>query len=283
VSISRDPLDTLNDVTRRQQERRQQEEEQAKHARQKVALEKRLTDVMKRVVEVSTPVIDERKKTKGQLRWFLELEWRAGAGAPYNIAPDDDPRWLEYADALLALGRQLKVEGLDTRLDEVLLDYVPPNMEDEKGREASRAGVALLKIVCGASREDLARLLAVRKRDDTYEVFPRSEFTYWLGGAIRRLLDAQDGVRESPPAERVEGLKRADIGRTADTKADTSKNKRVREVPENPGVLKLAKRINDPRNRGRSKTELARELTDYNETKAQSLLRKLRDYPHLLA
>ncbi len=69
-------------------------------------------------------------------------------------------------------------------------------------------------------------------------------------------------------------------GRT-DKKADEKSKKLVR-LPRNPDVYKLATKINRAEGSGRKKTDIARELTDWNEKKTQSLLRRLRAYPHLL-
>jgi|GEM_PF-6624073 len=67
----------------------------------------------------------------------------------------------------------------------------------------------------------------------------------------------------------------------ADTEADESEEKFIR-VPENKDVCRLAKLINKHKGSRRPKVDIAREFTESNEKKAQSLLRKLRDYPHLL-
>ena len=67
----------------------------------------------------------------------------------------------------------------------------------------------------------------------------------------------------------------------ADGKTDGKKNNK-NLVPENPEVAKLAKRIKKELPKGGNKTDIARDFADGNEKKAQSLLRKLRDYPNLL-
>ena len=69
-------------------------------------------------------------------------------------------------------------------------------------------------------------------------------------------------------------------GRT-DGKADEKSKKFVR-APRNPDVIQLAVKINKAEGSGRKKTDIAREFTDWNEKKTQSLLRRLRAYPHLL-
>jgi len=67
----------------------------------------------------------------------------------------------------------------------------------------------------------------------------------------------------------------------ADNKAD-KKQKKWASIPKQTDVLKLAKKIRQERNSGRTKTDIAREITEGNERKAQTLLRELRRYPHLL-
>jgi hypothetical protein len=69
--------------------------------------------------------------------------------------------------------------------------------------------------------------------------------------------------------------------RTADSKADGKKNSWPK-TPENPKVAQLAKKIRSNPDPKRSKVDIAREFAKYNEREAQSLLRKLRDFPHLL-
>jgi len=70
-------------------------------------------------------------------------------------------------------------------------------------------------------------------------------------------------------------------GGQADKEADKPK-KKLRTIPENSEVLKLAKRIKKGRKEGRPQVDVAREFTEANEVKAQSLLRQLRRYPDLL-
>jgi hypothetical protein len=67
----------------------------------------------------------------------------------------------------------------------------------------------------------------------------------------------------------------------ADNKPD-NRRKKSHPVPENPEVLKLAKKINRERKEGVSQIDCARELCENDERKANSLLRQLRRYPHLL-
>jgi hypothetical protein len=69
--------------------------------------------------------------------------------------------------------------------------------------------------------------------------------------------------------------------RTADSKADKPKKKKC-TIPENPDVLKLAKRIKDKRNKNRPLIDVALDFTEGKKTKAESLLRQLRRYLHLL-
>lgn len=67
----------------------------------------------------------------------------------------------------------------------------------------------------------------------------------------------------------------------ADTAADTGKKKKL-SLPDNPDILALAKRINMGAASGRTRKEIALEFTDGREKKADSLLRQLRRYNHLL-
>ncbi|MFC1597189.1 hypothetical protein ACFL5Q_04520 [Planctomycetota bacterium] len=53
-------------------------------------------------------------------------------------------------------------------------------------------------------------------------------------------------------------------------------------IPENPEVLQLAKRIRRELPGGGTMINIARDFADGDETKANSLLRQLRRYPHLL-
>jgi hypothetical protein len=69
-------------------------------------------------------------------------------------------------------------------------------------------------------------------------------------------------------------------GRT-DTKADR-KSKTFVRIPRNHAVLRLADKIIQAAGSGRKKIDIARELTNGDEKKAQSHLRRLRAYPHLL-
>jgi hypothetical protein len=69
-------------------------------------------------------------------------------------------------------------------------------------------------------------------------------------------------------------------GRT-DRKADEKSKKNVR-APRNPDAIQLAVKINKAEGSGRKKTAIAREFTDGDEKKAQSLLRRLRAFPHFL-
>jgi hypothetical protein len=67
----------------------------------------------------------------------------------------------------------------------------------------------------------------------------------------------------------------------ADNKPD-NRGKKSHCVPENPQVLRLAKKIKKERQAGVSQIDSARDFCEGDETKAESLLRQLRRYPHLL-
>ena len=67
----------------------------------------------------------------------------------------------------------------------------------------------------------------------------------------------------------------------ADTSADKSAE-RKRRVPRDLNILRLAILINENHGKGRSQNELALQFTGGNKKRAQSLLRNLRRYPHLV-
>lgn len=62
---------------------------------------------------------------------------------------------------------------------------------------------------------------------------------------------------------------------------DKKADRRVR-LPEKTDVMRLAKCINDSADEELSKLDIARQFTGGNEKRAQSLLRQLRRYPHLV-
>lgn len=66
-----------------------------------------------------------------------------------------------------------------------------------------------------------------------------------------------------------------------DNQADIKK-KKMKPMPENPELLRLAKRIRQELKPGVRKIDIARSFTEDNEKKAKNLLRGLRRYPHLL-
>jgi len=77
--------------------------------------------------------------------------------------------------------------------------------------------------------------------------------------------------------------------RTADSKADSKKQSSGNLIPENPEVAKLAllikRRWQDAERRNLrkpTKAEIAREFTEGDEAKADSLLRQLRRFPAML-
>src|SRR5260370_2089543 len=79
----------------------------------------------------------------------------------------------------------------------------------------------------------------------------------------------------------VEKLRNGLPSRRTDRKADEKLKKFVR-FPRNSDVLNLAAKINKAEVSGRKKTDIAREFTDWDETKTQSLLRSVPASPHLL-
>lgn len=85
-----------------------------------------------------------------------------------------------------------------------------------------------------------------------------------------------DSIREMTPIDvsvLIAGEKATDSGQQ---NGQSKKN-----VPNNPKVLKLANKILLNRDEAKSNTDIAREMTD-DENEAQSLLRQLRRFPHLL-
>jgi hypothetical protein len=94
-----------------------------------------------------------------------------------------------------------------------------------------------------------------------------AQYAKKLAHSISILDDSTDAAKE-PDKSR------------ADTKTDDVRQKWL-DLPRNHKVIALGKRIKHNRNPKRSHIDIAREFTDCNETEAQSLLRKLRDFPHL--
>lgn len=82
--------------------------------------------------------------------------------------------------------------------------------------------------------------------------------------AIEILMDKNTTSREIPTPER-----------TADSKTDKQR-KRVTFVPKNLDVAKLAQKINRELPKGGTMVDIARDFTNGDEKKAQSLLRQLR-------
>lgn len=67
----------------------------------------------------------------------------------------------------------------------------------------------------------------------------------------------------------------------ADSKTDSGESAAVR-VPDNPDVLRLAKKIRSERKSGATMKDIAMDFTDGDEAKAKSLLRQVRRYRSLL-
>jgi hypothetical protein len=91
-----------------------------------------------------------------------------------------------------------------------------------------------------------------------------------------------DALPIQEAADLLAGINREkeDRRKGADGKADDLQKKLPR-IPRNHDVVKLAKAIKNPKNAGRPIIDIARGIAG-DETKARSLARKLRDYPHLL-
>jgi hypothetical protein len=86
-----------------------------------------------------------------------------------------------------------------------------------------------------------------------------------------------DAQTQTMPAAGHAGPTAAD---RPDSRAD--KGKKSLPIPKNLNVLKLAQKLKAELNVGESKRSLAIQFTDGNETQADSLLRQLRRYPHLI-
>jgi hypothetical protein len=69
--------------------------------------------------------------------------------------------------------------------------------------------------------------------------------------------------------------------RLADSKTDRKKSP-VARLPRNPDVLKLAREVQRRSRKGETREQIAREIADGNERQAESMLRQLRRYSHLL-
>jgi hypothetical protein len=70
-------------------------------------------------------------------------------------------------------------------------------------------------------------------------------------------------------------------GGQADSKTD-NRQKKTHPIPENKEVLKLVKKIKRDQEKGMSRIDSAREFCENDERKAESLLRQVRRYSHLL-
>jgi hypothetical protein len=95
-------------------------------------------------------------------------------------------------------------------------------------------------------------------------------------GTIDILEAAADGLAEAVgPADSADGR-----GQT-DTKTDKPK-KRIRSFPRESALLELAEKIKAGRRAGVTDIEVARGFCEEDEKNATRMLRRLRDYPHLL-
>jgi hypothetical protein len=97
-------------------------------------------------------------------------------------------------------------------------------------------------------------------------------------GSDTQLAEAQ-GQQESGAVVRADNG--ADTTVRADNSAD-SEEKISEPLPDNHAILRLAKLIKSKKGTGESRNSIARDFTEGNERRAQSLLRELRRYPHLL-
>jgi len=86
--------------------------------------------------------------------------------------------------------------------------------------------------------------------------------------AVELLIKGRAGTMSSPTRAHVP--------------VDHGHGKIGNRVPENPEVLRLAKRIRGELSKGGTMIDIARDFTKGDEKKASNLLRQLRRYPHLL-
>jgi hypothetical protein len=91
------------------------------------------------------------------------------------------------------------------------------------------------------------------------------EFDFEYYRVMDRLLMFASQFGVGPPDEKEDGLR-----------------EKFLRIPRNQDVIRLAKAIRSPKNRDRPMIDIALEIAENNETRAESLLRKLRDFRHLL-
>jgi len=95
--------------------------------------------------------------------------------------------------------------------------------------------------------------------------------------ALADLLEAQHEIAALPRGLRERLLAALDRAGVDKTEIKTEiKKKRPVMLPEDPKVRRLARMIKDPRNEGRTKKEMALELTGGHQKKAENLLRRWR-------
>jgi hypothetical protein len=101
---------------------------------------------------------------------------------------------------------------------------------------------------------------------------PCEDLLATLDGAVDvlELLLARETLEESAESEG-----------TPDSKPDNGKFSWP-QSPNNPNVSKLANMVRKNVDKQRKKIDMAREIEDGDETKAQSLVRQLRNFPHLM-
>jgi hypothetical protein len=110
--------------------------------------------------------------------------------------------------------------------------------------------------------------------------FVPSEIRIAHAQAATRLLQlwpTAEAGDDAPQPDAILDADGADNCGQADSKAD-SKKKSSPKLPENPEVSRLINRLNQNRDSGRSKIDIAREFTDGDEKGAKNLLRQTRRF-----
>jgi hypothetical protein len=202
-----------------------------------------------------------------------------GLAARLEHAAEDTPEGRLAADVLLLASRI----GC---ADELVREYRKTGRRGDERENAARVHVessselyVILANLLGAYPDHFRQTISAIRR---------------IGDALAKELLGTDG---NPPASEddqpapvsadrgneVVGQQVEGQGESGQADKETDKpKKKLRTIPENPEVLKLAKGITKGREDGRSLIDIARDFTDGNDAKAQSLLRQLRRYRDLL-
>ena len=102
-----------------------------------------------------------------------------------------------------------------------------------------------------------------------------------MGQLQRELERLGNLLTESPALAPGEASTPALDATRADKNADKRPSSRV-PLPKNQNILRLAKAINDHRDQERSQNDIALQFTNGDEKQADTLLREVRRFPHLI-